>query len=159
MPRNKTQPTKSEKLQTAWHRYETIRRHTPTGTMDAVRWAVHEGLLELPKIDPYEILAGQMASALRDEMATNAKGQRYRVNHAVRIMKGGVQTTIWAVMGYAPHEHMERAFTQRREQIVGDCVQLKIDVDTYNAKRPNSTAEIQFVLDFTDDVAERELAA
>ena len=27
---------------------------------------------------------------------------------------------------------MEKAFTQRREQIVSDCVQLKTDVDVYN---------------------------
>lgn len=151
--------TKNEKLQAAWHSYERIRKHVPTGTKEAVRWAVHEGLLELPTIDPYEVLAGQMATALREEMATNEKGQRYRVNHAVRITRGGVQQTMWATMGFAPHDHMERAFTQRREQIVGDCVQLKIDVDTYNALKPQNLPKVQLVLDFTDDVAERELAA
>jgi hypothetical protein len=43
-------------------------------------------------------------------------------------------------MGFAPHDHMEKAFAQRREQIVGDNLQLKIDVDVYNdlnkGKRP-----------------------
>jgi hypothetical protein len=149
--------TKTEKLQAIWHRFEKERGHAPTGTSEAVRWAVSKGLLDLPRIDPFEVLAGQMASALRDEMATDEEGRRYRVNHAVRISKGGVQQTMWAEMGYAPHEHMEMAFAQRREQIIGDCVQLKIDVDAYNRMNRGERPEIQLVLDFTDDVAEREL--
>jgi hypothetical protein len=59
-------------------------------------------------------------------------------------------------MGFAPHEHMERAFTQRREQIVGDNLQLKIDVDVYNDLNQGKRPAIQLVLDYTDDIAERE---
>jgi hypothetical protein len=59
-------------------------------------------------------------------------------------------------MGFAPHEHMEKAFTQRREQIVGDNVQLKVDVDVYNDMNRGERPEIQLVLDYTDDVAERQ---
>lgn len=79
--------TKAERLQTAWHRYEKIRKHVPKGAKEACRWAVMEGLIELPDVDLYDILANQMASALREEMATNEKGQKYRVNHAVRISR------------------------------------------------------------------------
>ncbi len=54
---------------------------------------------------------------------------------------------------------MERAFAQRREQIVGDCHQLKTDVDVYNDMAATKGSEkIQMVLDFTEDVAEREAA-
>ncbi len=74
---------------------------------------------------------------------------------AVRVTKGGVQYTFWAAMGYAPHDHMERAFTQRREQIVGDNLQLRIDVDVYNDMNSGQRPEIQLVLDYTDDIAER----
>lgn len=59
-------------------------------------------------------------------------------------------------MGYAPHEHMERAFAQRREQIVGDCFQLKTDVDVYNSLRDQRRPAIQLELAFAEDVAERE---
>lgn len=150
--------TKAEQLQAAWHRYEKIRKHMPTGTKEACRWAVLEGIIELPDVDPYDVLASQMASALREETATNEKGQRYRVNHAVRITKNGIQQTMWAEMGYAPHAHMEKAFAQRREQIIGDCLQLKVDVDTYNRLKPGEYPNVQLVLDFTEDVAEREAA-
>ena len=127
--------------------------HAPRG---AAEWAVANGLLEVPEIDPYDVLAGQMASALRVEHKTDARGRRYRVNHAVRVSKSGVQYTFWAMMDFAEHDFMERAFTQRREQIVGDCLQLKTDVDVYNELNKGRQPEIQLVLNFSDDVAERE---
>ena len=149
-------PTKTERLQQIWHRYDANKDHQPTSAREAVEWAVREGAIDLPEIDPYDVLAGQMSSALRDEYQTDEHGRRYRVNHAVRVTKGGVQQTFWAVMGFAPHEHMEKAFTQRREQIVGDNLQLKIDVDVYNDLNRGKVPKVQLVLDYTDDVAERE---
>jgi hypothetical protein len=149
--------TKEEQLQQIWHRYDTDREHKPTSAREAVEWAVSEGLLELPEVDPYDVLASKMAQALRDEYKIDAKGRRYRVNHAARITKGGVQYTFWGVMGFASHEHMERAFAWRREQIVGDNLQLKIDVDVYNDMVHGKHPEIQLVLDYTEDVAERQI--
>ena len=150
--------TKTELLQQIWHKYDANHEHQPSSTREAVQWAVQEKLLELPEIDPYDILAGQMSQALREEYATDEQGRRYRVNHAVRITKSGVQYTFWAAMGYAPHDHMERAFGQRREQIIGDCVQLKTDVDAYNDMNRGKRPEIQTELNFTEDVAERQVA-
>ena len=49
---------------------------------------------------------------------------------------------------------MEKAFAQRREQIVGDCVQLRIDIDVYNDMDPTHPP-VNLELDFTEDVAER----
>jgi hypothetical protein len=149
-------PTKSEKLQKIWHNYDNRLEHKPSGSREAVEWAVREGILELPEIDPYDVLAGQMATALREEMQTDYKGRRYRVNHAARVTKGGVQYTFWAKMGFAPHSHMEIAFAQRRELIVAENLQLKTDVDVYNDMNHGERPEIQLVLDYTDDVAERE---
>jgi hypothetical protein len=150
-------PTKTERLQQVWHHYDANKDHQPTCTKEAARWAVVEGLLELPpEVDRYELLVAQMSSALREEYQTDEKERRYRVNHAVRITTSGVQQTFWGMMGFAPHDHMERAFTQRREQIVGDNFQLKTDVDVYNDLNEGKRPAIQLVLDYTDDVAERE---
>lgn len=150
-------PTKVERLQQIWHKYDDERSHKPTSAREAAEWAVKEGLLELPEVDPYDILAGQMSQALREEYRQDSRGRRYRVNHAVRVSKGGVQYTFWGVMGFASHDHMERAFTQRREQIVGDNDQLKTDVDVYNDMNLGKRPKFQLVLDYTDDIAEREI--
>jgi hypothetical protein len=57
--------TKMERLQQVWHKYDAEREHKPTSAREAVEWAVAEGLLELPEVDPYDVLASQMSSALR----------------------------------------------------------------------------------------------
>lgn len=148
--------TKQERLQRAWHHFDNNKNHLPSSARQACEWAVAAGLLQLPQIDPYDALAEDMAQALRGEYATDNEGRRYRVNHAVRVSKAGVQYTFWAAMGFAPHSHMEKAFAQRREQIVGDCFQLKTDIDVYNRMTSEAMPKIQTVLDFTEDVAERE---
>jgi hypothetical protein len=150
--------TKQERLQEAWHYFDRRQDRRPSSARQACEWAVAAGILELPDIDPYDALAEDMAQALRGEYRTDSEGRRYRVNHAVRVTKSGVQYTFWAEMGFAPPDHMERAFAQRREQIVGDCLQLKIDVDAYNSMTSDKTPKVQMVLNFTDDVAEREEA-
>lgn len=58
-------------------------------------------------------------------------------------------------MRTASPEHMELAFHQRRNQIVGGCVQLKKDVDSYNDNNTDG-AVIQKEFDFTEDIRERE---
>lgn len=61
----------------------------------AAEWAVADGLLGLPEVDPYDVLAEKMANAVRSETRTDPLGRRYRVNHAVRVTKSGVQYTFW----------------------------------------------------------------
>jgi hypothetical protein len=149
--------TKNEALQSVWRQYEEENSRLAATAREVCEWGVQKGLLNLPRVDPYDALAEDMARALREEYATDRQGRRYRVNHAVRITKGGVQYTFWAMLGYADRKHMQRAFIQRREQIVGDCVQLATDVLAYNDM--NKDAEpLQMILDFTDDVAERLIA-
>jgi hypothetical protein len=58
-------------------------------------------------------------------------------------------------MGFAPREHMQGAFIQRRNQIIGDCFQLKVDVDVYNNLNADQPP-LPLILDFTDDVKERQ---
>jgi hypothetical protein len=97
--------------------------------------------------------ADDLARAFREEYRTDPHGRRYRTKHAVRITRGGVQYSLWADIDSAPRSHMERAFAQRRQQIVGDCFQLRTDVDVYNDNHLGAPP-IQLVLDFTRDVEE-----
>ena len=143
-----------EQLQRVWHLYEERNGSVPATAREAVQWGVDNGLIAAPEFDPLAKLAEDMAVALREEYATDADGRRYRVNHAVRVSKGGVQYTFWAIMRDAPREHMQKAFIQRREQIVGDCVQLATDVEAYNATRSDQPP-IPMLFDFRDDVEER----
>ncbi len=149
--------TKQEELQRLFHRYQQEHGGVPETPYRVVEWALAQGLLEAPKLDPKAVLADDLARALREEYATDESGRRYRRNHAVRVTRNSVQFALWAEMENAPREHMQKAFQQRRQQIVGDCFQLKQDVDVYNNKH-REMKQIPLVLDFTDDVAELEAA-
>lgn len=146
--------TKNERMQRAWRLYEEANNQAPASAREVAEWAVEQGILSPPRVDPISLLADDMAKALREEYATDAYGRRYRVNHAVRYTRGAAQHTMWAKLENAERPYMQRAFHQRREQIVGDCVQLRIDVDAYNdlSSRKNP---IPLLLDFTEDVEER----
>jgi hypothetical protein len=149
--------TYKEQLQRVWHLYEEKHGALPATAREAVQWGISNGMIEVPQVDPISQLTEDMATALREEYATDEQGRRYRVNHAVRITRSGVQYTFWAIMKDAPRDHMQKAFIQRREQIVGDCVQLATDVGAYNDMKQDQPP-IPMLFDFRDDVEERRLA-
>jgi hypothetical protein len=147
--------TYNEQLQTIWHKYEQQNGQQPATTREAVEWGIAQGLLKPPKIDPFSKLAEDMATALRAEYKVDKFGRKYRVNHAVRVSSAGVQLTIWSEMEHATRPHMQKAYAQRRKGVADDLFQLKTDVDVYNDMHPQQEP-INLVLDFTDDVAERQ---
>lgn len=121
-------------------------------------WAYRKGLHKPSIRTVVDAIAADIAQVFREDYRTDASGQRYRAMHAVRSKKGDKSMSLWADMDdhRAPRDHFVRSFAQRRQQIVGDCFQLKTDVDVYNAKDPSLMA-IQVPLDFTYDVAELQL--
>ena len=149
-------PTYNEQLQKVYHLYEAEHENDPVGTRDVVDWAIKNELMKAPDVDPLAKLAGDMADALRAECRVDSKGRRYRANHAVRVSQRGIQYTLWRNLDKAPREFMEKAFSQRRRQVVGDCLQLRTDVDVYNDHHHDNEL-IPLELDFTRDVEELQL--
>lgn len=121
-------------------------------------WAYKNGLHKPNTKTIIDAIASDIAQVFREEYRTDKNGQRYRAKHAVRSKKGGKTLSLWADIDdeQAPRDHFVRSFAQRRQQIVGDCYQLKTDVDVYNAK-DSSQEPIQIHLDFTYDVEELQL--
>jgi hypothetical protein len=140
-------------LQRIWRDYEAAGMTTPATAREVAEWAVSKGLLRPREHDPIADLAQDLARAWREEYRVDDQGRRYRAKHAVRITTSGVQYGFWADVDTAPRSHIEKAFAQRRQQIVSDCYQLKVDADSYNDARAGNQP-IQIVLDFTQDVAE-----
>ena len=64
---------------------------------------------------------------------------------------------VWDDIRTASRDHMRLSFQHRRKGIVGDCRQMKVDVDSYNDAHPEAQP-IQIVFDFTMDLAELEAA-
>ena len=130
----------------------------PVDPTEFGEWAVRTRRWEPTHEASVRLCAELFSRAMRETYATDPKGRRIRTRHAVREKRGHGQFVLWYDLATAPRDKMIRAFQQRRDQIVGDCRQLKNDVDSYNEARPEAQV-IQLVLDFTLDMEELELAA
>jgi hypothetical protein len=130
----------------------------PTSAKSIADWAIRTGRWEMPASAMQRRCAEDIASAMREEYTTDKKGRRVRLLHpAATKTDTGEQLVLWDDIRTAPRAHMEVSFQQRRQGIVGDCRQFKLDVDSYNDGRPNDEP-IQIVFDFTMDLAEIEAA-
>lgn len=68
--------SRNETMQRIWHQYDSKHGHRPTSAKQAVTWAVRDRLLNVPEIDPLDILADQMSQALREEYRVDEEGRR-----------------------------------------------------------------------------------
>jgi len=130
----------------------------PATARQIAAWAIREGVWQAHPSTLIDQCADQLARAMREEYITDPQGRTVRAKHVARVERNREQLPLWADIRTADREHMEIAFQQRRQQIVGDCRQLKTDVDSYNENR-NPGTPIQMSLDFTWDVEELELTA
>src|SRR6267142_6052367 len=94
-------------------------------------WAVHNNLWKPRPADVINQCAEQLSRAMREEYIVDPQGRSVRAKHAARVE----QLVLWADIRTAEPAHMEIAFKQRRQQILGDCRQLQFDVDSFNENR------------------------
>ncbi len=92
------------------------------------KWAIRKGVKPPKPKTPEELLAKQFADAARSEIRHDPEnGKPYRVYHAVR--HDGQQTLFtWIDIHDAPRPVIQKSLVQRREQMVGDGVQLTLDL-------------------------------
>ncbi len=136
--------------------YRESGRPWPATTRQMAEWAIREGLWARRPDSQVGQCADELARAMREEYYTDPQGREVRAKHVARVKRDGVQSSLWDDIRNAGTRHMQIAFQQRRHQIVGDCKQIKADVDSFN-ENGNLEAPIQMVLDFTVDVTELEV--
>ena len=133
---------------------------TPYSPRDVAEFAVANGHWDRYKATAVSICVRDISRALREDYYTDDKGRLVRARHSIRELEdtseGKKQKTLWHDHRTMNREFAERSFQQRRMQIVGGCKQLKTDVDSFN-DRHTDQPPLQFVLNFTYDVAEDEL--
>lgn len=148
--------TKNEQLQALIYRYKQETGEKAVDMEQVADWAIRQGAtLPKPKT-ARELFAAQLADAARAEYRVDPKtGLSYRANHALRNRtRDGRQMVLWVDMEDATRPQMLWSLTDRRQQMVGDAVHLKIDEMIWNSKHPDEEA-IQQDMDFTYDVEER----
>lgn len=148
--------TKQKQLERIVKEYQLAGNEWPAKSRTIAKWAIKTGRWKAHPMAAERRCAREIGRALREEYHTDSDGRRVRTKHAVRKRnERGQYEIVWDDIRTAPRVHMEASFQQRRERIVGDCRQLKTDVDSYNDARPDDRP-IQISLDFTKDVEELE---
>lgn len=144
--------TKAQQMQSIIKRYREETGKTAVDMHEVARYAAGMGWpLPTPKT-ALDRLAEQFSSAAREEIRRDeVTGKPYRANLAVTTWHGNQQLTLWTDIDAAPRHIAHKSFQQRREQVIGDVVQLTFDVMHWN--RINESEEpIEMPVDFTDDV-------
>ena len=148
--------TQTQQFQKLFDQFVDAFPDNPGADLDACfRWAKENGLYKPDPVDESRVFRRKMADALAKERRIDSKGRSVRAKLPYPAFVGGKQMTLWADIDSMPVEAFQKNVAQRRNQIVGDCVQLSSDVAHYNDQNPDEP-DIQLVLDFTDDVEERE---
>lgn len=144
--------TKKQQMQSIIRLYREKTGVTSINMHEVAKFAAAMGWpLPAPK-SALDRLAEQFSGVARDETRRDeVTGRPYRANVAVTEWHEGTQTTLWTDIDEAPRKVAHKSFVQRREQMVGDAVQLTLDVDRWNRVHANEEA-INMPLDFAFDV-------
>jgi hypothetical protein len=145
-----------EQTQKIVTKYREAGQPWPASSVDIARWAIARKLWEIHPSKIIRQCADQIADGMRQEYITDPQGRRVRVKHVAPYDDKGQMSLKWDDMRSASHKHMRTSFASKRQLIVSDCWQLKIEIDSYN-ENFNKEKPVQTVFDFTDDLAELEI--
>src|SRR6185437_1733152 len=148
--------TRNEQHQALMRLYKTETCNKIIDMEDMADWCIRRGVtLPKPK-SARDLLVAQLSDAARAEYRQDPKtGLSYRANHALRVSRpDGRQLTLWVDIEDATRPQMHMSLTNRRQQMVGDAVHLKIDEMIWN-DRHQTEDPIQLDMNFTEDVEER----
>lgn len=147
----------TKQLQKIIQEYQQSGGSWPASVSEIANWAIKNHRYDLTTLTIQRICSRELAQAMREEYLTDNKGRRVRAKHPAKTTRDGKQEILWDDIRTASRVHMQMAFSNRRNHIVGECRQVKVDVDSFNDAHPEQKP-IQMVLDFSADVAEIEAA-
>ncbi|VVE64575.1 hypothetical protein PCA31118_01651 [Pandoraea captiosa] len=150
--------TKSEEMLRLIRRYKETTGETEVDMNKVAKFA-HANGWPVPKPkDPMALLAREFTQAARQEFRKDAKtGRPYRVNHALYQTHGTQQMVLWVDIDEATRPQMHKSLINRREQMIGDGLQLTLDSDHWNSIHPEEEP-ITIPMDFTEDIEWRKNA-
>lgn len=135
------------------------RNKTGETELDPVKiaeFALRNGVT-LPKpSDPMKLLIQDISQAAREEMRVDKDtGRPYRAYHSLPIQLGSETLFVWVDIDDATRPQMLRSTNRRREHVVGELVQLSLDLDHWAAANPD-VDPIVLETDFSLDVEWRK---
>lgn len=150
--------TKTQDKQRFIRFYKEETGKTEVVMRDVAKFAASRGWPLPPPVDPLERLAKEFTNAAREEIRYDKKtGKPYRANHAVSTPQGSELLHFWIDIDEAPRKPMVKSLFMRREQMIGDGLQLTFDADHWSTIHADEESII-IPMDFTDDIQWRKNA-
>ena len=147
--------TKQKEMQFLIREWKEATKNTEIDMHEVAAFAISRGWPLPPPVSSLERLAKNFSQAAREETRQDGKtGNEYRVYHAFKP-DGKAQGVLWVDIDEAPRKNMLKSAVMRREQMVGDAVQLTFDLDHWNRVNP-SEEPIELPMDFQPDVEWRK---
>jgi hypothetical protein len=124
----------------------------PATAEQLAEWAVAQERFQITRGMAVNQCKEKIARAMRLEHVRDRKGRSIRKYYAARVRENGQLLMKWDDLN-AERPFMEISTANRRNQILGECRQLKNDVDSYNERCcPDQPIQVEF--NFTTDLEE-----
>lgn len=137
--------------------YRESKEPWPATKREIAAWAIATGRWKMPTSTIIDRCANDLGEAMAEMYILDNKGRRVRQMHPAPVKRQGVLFTEWDDIRTATRDHMHLSSQHKRRAIVGECRQMKTDLDSYNEAHPEQDP-IQISFDFTMDIAEYEAA-
>jgi len=133
--------TKHQEMQAIMRRYRDETGESDIDMRHVAQFAADRGWPLAQPMDPIELLAKEFARAAREEIKHDqATGKPYRVNHAIPAETGQLRLWIDIDNPKTTRNKMVKSLGIRREQMVGDGLQLSYDADHWNSIHQDDVA-------------------
>jgi len=124
--------------------YRAAGQPWPATREQMAEWAVANDRYQLTRGMAVSQCAERISRAMGLEHVKDTKGRSVRKYYAARIRENGQLVMKWDDLN-ADRPFMEVAAANRRNQVLGQCWQIKNDIDSYNERRcPDQPIQIDF---------------
>lgn len=138
-------------------RFESDTGRRTYSAKDVARWMIDNNHWQAPETVAMQKCADDLARAWREQYTIDSQGRKVRVRHSFEIKsETGEQLHLWGYWENLKPKQMALSFQGRRKQIVGECRQLKNDVDSYNENLNTRQLPLPMSYNFTQDMVETE---
>jgi hypothetical protein len=126
----------------------------PASKTQIGEWAVANDRYQLTRGMAVNQAAERIGRAMGLEHVRDRKGRSVRKYYSARVRENGQLVMKWDDLN-APRPFMEVSSANRRNQILGECRQLKTDMDSYSERKcPDAPIQVDF--NFNIDLEELE---
>ena len=124
---------------------------------EVAAWAISTRRWQRPPMDPAAILRRELARAMRNERVQDPQGRDVRLYYGVVRYIGERPVSTWQTTPNATTEHMRLSTAQRRDKLLWGCLQMTLDLESWNDNNPHGATIDRPSCNFEPDIEEHRM--